>query len=189
MIIFKDGCDKNEHQIYKVSEWLCQSKRINDPNITPPKTPVTIHIQRRRIPTHNNTGGTNMGLTEFQNDLNQGMTITEALQKHQLTLEYAFHQLQIQQSTKLRGEHRTKTLQKRNPHQIYIQENNNRYYIRKRTRGKERFFGAYTSLEDAIKVRDALIEDGWHIFHVDSICERLGVVRSKPKLWKGRRYH
>ena len=131
-----------------------------------------------------------MGLTEFQNDLNQGMTITEALQKHQLTLEYAFNTLQKKQSTQMRIKTRkTNYTKKHKTSHIYIQEVEGRYYIRKRTRGKERFFGAYTNLEDAIQVRDALEEDGWHILHVDDICKKLGVERAKPLFWNGRRYH
>ena len=124
---------------------------------------------------------------DLREDLRAGMSIEDALEKNNCELSYAFRKLQYQQGALKR------TTKKKNPTysigvEQYIQERRGHYYLRKskkdrrrKTKGKYRSmtFGTYSSLEDAIKVREALKEDGWHQKHVDEICERLGIERVK----------
>ncbi len=49
---------------------------------------------------------------------------------------------------------------------------------------KDVYFGSYYCLEDAVLVRDRLIECDWDKSLVDSICESVGVVRRR----KGKKY-
>jgi hypothetical protein len=122
-------------------------------------------------------------LVLFRKDLQQGMTIHDALTKHGITFQDAFQQL-----------HKYKrTPEKKTYTQIgvsqYILTVDNRYAIRKNINGKTRMFGTYDCLEDAVLVRDELIRDGWHQTHVDSICERLGVQRRTGYPNEKVRYH
>ena len=39
------------------------------------------------------------------------------------------------------------------------------------------YFGLYSTLDDAIKVRDCLIKRGWNKKELDCICQKLGVTR------------
>ena len=41
----------------------------------------------------------------------------------------------------------------------------------------KRYFGLYSTLDDAIKVRDCLIKRGWNKKELDCICQKLGVTR------------
>lgn len=115
-----------------------------------------------------------MGLTEFQTDLNNGMSIETALQKHNLTLHKAFNTLHEQINPKRKPpKPRYKPLGIPNIYQI-----GTKYYIKKTIKGKGRLYGSYNSLEDALRMKQALEEDGWHQRHVDRICNELGIKRS-----------
>ena len=46
-------------------------------------------------------------------------------------------------------------------------------------RKDDKHYGTYYSLEDAIKVRDYFIYNGWRKDKVDKVCDELGVIRSK----------
>ena len=61
----------------------------------------------------------------------------------------------------------------------YIAGFNGKYLIRKQYKGKNRLFGVYTTLEDAIKVRDHCIMHGWKQHSIDRYCEELGVERCR----------
>lgn len=134
-----------------------------------------------------------MTLTEFQHDLQQGMTIHEALTKYNYTLKYAFNQLQKQQK-------KTKNTRKRKLKNCtynagkYIQYRDGHYYLRKtvyshkKNRRVTRMFGTYQTLEDAIKMREAQKQIGWKVTHVDRLCDELGITRCKH--WNNTvRYH
>ena len=71
----------------------------------------------------------------------------------------------------------------------YISIIHGHHCIRKKINGKTRIFGTYNTLEDAIIIRDALEEDGWHQTHVDQLCEELGVKRRKGYHNEKVRYH
>ena len=47
--------------------------------------------------------------------------------------------------------------------------------------GKQRVFGTYEKLEDAIKVRDWLIRADWKIDDLDELCKKLKVKRRKGR--------
>ena len=89
-----------------------------------------------------------MSITLFQQDLKNGMSLNEALQKHGLTFKEA-----VQNIPRTRVKTPVKTHSpSRN---ITVREGqDNRYFLRKQINKKQQAFGTYKSLEDAIKVRD-----------------------------------
>jgi hypothetical protein len=117
-----------------------------------------------------------MGIKAFQKDLNNGMTITEALQKHNLTFKETCDRLHDERV--FPSKYRKQPI-------IYtptgipnIYNINNKYYIKKTIKGKSRIYGSYNTLEDAIRMKQALIKDGWHQTHVDKLCQELGIERN-----------
>ena len=129
-------------------------------------------------------------MAEFQSDLKNGMTLTDALTKHGLTLEKAFNILHYipkkKQIIPNKKKHKRKPKTYTPTH--YIQCRNGRYYLRKHAHGKGRAFGTYSTLEDAIRMREALKLDGWHQTHVDRLCDELGIIRCRTR-GKKVRYH
>lgn len=119
-----------------------------------------------------------MTLTELQTDLRQGMTIHEALTKHNITFEQAFTELKKAQNPKI-----YKKSPKRDPSMKYITKNktDGKYYIRKGIghKGKKKTlrYGTYRTLEDAKTIRDALIENGWQQRSVDRLCKEHHIYR------------
>lgn len=108
-------------------------------------------------------------------DLQQGMSIKEVLLKYELT----FHQLfnMLHHTPKDDGRKKRK---RRPPEMDYITKPKTKkkcYLIQKRVNGEYLRFGVYRTKNDAIKVRDALIEDRWNQHHVDKICQEVGVER------------
>jgi len=120
------------------------------------------------------TPGDNMRALRFREDLWNGMTIEAALRKHNLTLLTAFNILQYDQPYGVKpGNPKPKVkCPERN-----ILERNNGFTLRKSIKGKTKIFGVYDSLEDAVRMREALKEDGWHQRHVDRLCQELGITR------------
>ena len=58
--------------------------------------------------------------------------------------------------------------------QIYIVTNRSgRYIVRK----KGKYYGSYRSLNDAVKVRDYFLRNGWNVNKVDKACKTVGVER------------
>jgi hypothetical protein len=127
-----------------------------------------------------------MSIKAFQRDLQKGMTLHDALQKHQLTLKEAFQQ--AEKPIKHKGTPETYHASQ------YIQYRDGHYYLRKNVFSKSkgrpvtRMFGTYTTLEDAVKMREAQKKIGWKVTHVDRLCEELGIKRCT--YWNNRvRYH
>ena len=60
---------------------------------------------------------------------------------------------------------------------MYVcQTPNNKYMIRrKNTQGKEKYYGTYDTIEDAVKVRNYLIKHGWYQNRVPAIKDKLGI--------------
>lgn len=66
-------------------------------------------------------------------------------------------------------------------------------YITKRTKGRKRYFlrkndvfyGSYSSLEDAKKVRDYFIMHRWDKRKLDEVCKKVGVKRVMLKKGRG----
>ena len=56
---------------------------------------------------------------------------------------------------------------------LYVHYRHKRYVVVKE--GKE--YGSYETLEDAIKVRDYFIYNGWYHKRLDSVCKELGIKR------------
>ncbi len=113
-------------------------------------------------------------LSKFRQDLQAGMTISEACTKHNITLHEAFQQIRNRNYEKKNrrywGGKETST------GQTYISRTSKgTYFIRKTVNGKYRHFGTYRTLEDAVLVRDYLIKHGWYHQRLNSICKKLGV--------------
>ena len=134
--------------------------------------------------THNNCGVWIILIDKdtLRKDL-MNLPLEEALTKHNVSFEEAFkvfhkHEKQpynIKQS-------------RRRSVDFYIFNRKDSYTIRKDVNGKVTMFGTYHSLEDAVKVRDVLMEEGWIQSNVDSICQRLGVER-KPHRSRNKRLY
>ena len=120
----------------------------------------------------------------FRNDLWSGMSLCDALTKHETNLHDVFQALQ-NKPQKPKGS-KSKVISSSEP---YIFIRNNTFSVRKSTKGKTKMFGTYNSMEDAIRMRDALKRDGWHQTHVDRICEELGIQRRKGFINEKVRYH
>lgn len=132
-----------------------------------------------------------MKCLEFREDLKRGMSIEDALVKHGLSFQTAFNVLQYKQpdqpGTVIKPRFRKPKNHPKKKHsqnyvksnEMYIMQRNNTFCIRKQIKGTTRMFGTYNSLEDALKMREALEQDGWHQRHVDKICKELGILRRK----------
>lgn len=95
-----------------------------------------------------------MSIKEFQQDLNKGMSIHDACQKHQISFKKAFNRLHYKKYHRPRyGQGELK--------QPYITRNGKQFQVKKKTRGKTTHYGNYTTLEEAIRVRDFLLENDW----------------------------
>lgn len=119
-------------------------------------------------------------ITDFQNDLQTGMTLNDALIKHDLTLKQVWQEL----NTNIAGRPTKKKPYKNNSgldqtEEKYIYRRNDHYTIRKYSRGKTRMYGVYHTLEDAVLVRDYCEEHGWVQRNIDKYCQELGVSRCK----------
>jgi hypothetical protein len=108
-------------------------------------------------------------LTRFQKDLQKGMSIDEALHKHQLTLSEAFHGLHYN------GENHKKTLSTENKNKFIITSGRNRHKIRKTINHEYVNFGVYESIQDARRVRDQLLSCGWDKTQLPQIWRTLHI--------------
>ena len=108
-----------------------------------------------------------MTLTEFQEDLRNGMTIHDALIKHELTFKQACQYLH--------GYCRPKQPVHKQSLPMYISRNNKGFEIKKSVNGKNKYFGTYKTLDDAVLMRNYLIEHGWYKNRVPAIREELGI--------------
>ena len=113
-----------------------------------------------------------MELTLFQQDLRNGMTIKEALQKHKITLKQAMHKAE-------KTYKRPKKPKKQKNIDRLITHRNNHYYLRKRVNGKQTVFGTYQTLEDAIRMREYCEKHGWEQKSISRYCQELGIERCR----------
>ena len=97
-----------------------------------------------------------MNIREFQTDLNKGMTISDACQKHQITFKQAFQMLHYKDTNK----QKTQTSQTREQY-ITINKNTGKYELKRRINGKYKYFGSYPTLKDAIRMREYMKTHGW----------------------------
>ena len=61
---------------------------------------------------------------------------------------------------------------------MYLSRNGGAVSIKKKVNGRHDYFGTYSSIEDARKVRDKLAECDWDKNRLSDICKELGVVRN-----------
>ena len=115
----------------------------------------------------------------MQKEMAQGQTIADTCRKHNINFKTL--------CDTCKGYIRTKN--KTGRQKSYILQKGERYAIRKTIKGKIRMFGTYNSYDDAIRMVEALQEDGWHQTHVDQLCDELGIQRRKGFINEKVRYH
>jgi len=102
--------------------------------------------------------------SEIQEDLKSGTTIAEVCSKNDIT----FKELcQMFHGYAKKG--RPLGLP------MYICRDKRKYMIRKKIKGKEKYYGTYDTIEDAVKVRNELMKYGWYQSRVPAIRKRLGI--------------
>ena len=108
---------------------------------------------------------------EFQEDLRNGMSISDACQKHKVSFKRAFEILQYKDVKRCDGNPGGNTGE---AYIRYIKPCKN-YQLNKTINGKFTYFGTYDCLSDAVKVRDYMIMHGWDKQNLDVIRCELGV--------------
>jgi hypothetical protein len=102
------------------------------------------------------------------------MSITDGLQKYKVSLEDAFKALQYTDNRPMTSTSKTD--------EFYIRQNmQGHYFILKWINGKQTNFGTYTTLNDAVKVRNWFVENGWIKDDVDQACQECNVTRRTPR--------
>lgn len=96
--------------------------------------------------------------------------ISEVCKKHNLTLKQL---IDIICRKKEYGS------RKRDLNNMFIYPNKTSFKIQKTINKKSVSFGSYSTIEDARKVRDKLIEFDWDKDYLPLICRQLGVERMK----------
>ena len=121
-----------------------------------------------------------MDITKFQNDLKNGITLSAALKKYNLTFKEAVELCPkpMKNTAMIKRKYRKNIIQRADK---YIQQRSNRFYLRKQINKKMCSFGVYTSLKDAVLVRDYLIENGWNEKNMLKACEKYGIDRRGRK--------
>ena len=114
-------------------------------------------------------------LLEFRKDLQNGLSIAEACSKHDVSFGEVVLGLNPLQKRKNRAKKARKVTW--GTPAKYIFQRNDTFTIRKTVKSRCMVFGTYSSLDDAIRVRDELIRIGWKRRSVDRICEQFGITR------------
>ena len=111
---------------------------------------------------------------KFQEDLQNGMSIEDACTKHQISFKEAFENMERPQCRgyKTVAQMKTRT-RKTKTGQQYITKIKKRYCIYK----NRSYFGSYSSLRDAVKIRDYCNQHGWFIEKLDQYCRECNVER------------
>ena len=117
-----------------------------------------------------------MGIEKFQEDLRNGMSLEEALKKHNISFKEAWDKCPkpMKHGKMVQKKYRKNIIQRADEH---IQQRNDKYYIRKTVKGRFKSFGVYTSLKDAQTVRDFLIKHGWTKKNMEKACNRYKIKR------------
>lgn len=92
-------------------------------------------------------------LKAFQKDLQNGMSIDDALRKHNLSLKEAI--------CYLIGHDNYPKQRLPSKYGKYIYYMGNRYYVRRRMNNKNVYFGNYETLEEAQERKRELERNGW----------------------------
>lgn len=105
----------------------------------------------------------------IQNDLKNGLSIQEVCTNYNLTFKELVNIAHKDIYTDVSKVERVKRVYiypyRNSPRELWSIQKNNMY------------FGLYSTLDDAIKVRDCLIKRGWNKKELDCICQKLGVTR------------
>lgn len=110
---------------------------------------------------------------EFIEDMKNGLSVEEGLKKHNISLEEAV--VLLQKSLPRKKKKKKNTWNAKTGEKYISKTKSGKYSIRKHINGKMRYFGNYDNINDAIKVRDYLIENGWYYNRINAIRKRLGV--------------
>ena len=100
---------------------------------------------------------------QIRQQLQNGKTIQEVCKEYHLTFK-ELCQLFLQGKYK-------RTTNEHTTGKLYITSDGKRYILRK----DGNHFGSYNSLDDAVKVRDYMIMNGWYRKRLDGIRKELGV--------------
>ena len=114
---------------------------------------------------------------KFQEDLQNGMSIEDACTKHQISFKEAFENMERPQIQGHRSVAQMKAQKKSKTGEQYIRKIKHRYCIYRKVGEKTRYFGAYTTLKDAVKIRDYMGKHGWFIEKLDQYCKECNVER------------
>ena len=106
----------------------------------------------------------------FQHDLKNGMSIDDALIKHGLNFLDVWHRLHY----KPRADKKTRPVHSTGEKYITRQDER-KYVIRKQIGNKYIYFGGYETLEDAITMRNWLLENQWDKTRWKAQRRRLGI--------------
>ena len=118
-----------------------------------------------------------MNIREFQDDLNNGMSISDACCKHKVSFKRAFEILHFKDTNQDKRKRPTPRRPLGNCGEAYIRydEKSGTYMLRKKVNKKFTYFGRYKTLEDAVLVRDYMMTYGWRKNRLKSIRKELGV--------------
>ena len=115
-----------------------------------------------------------VNISELKKDMRSYMTIEEVLQKHSVSFADAVRLCSKTQSRKPNGKGKPQRVYERtDAEKIY--KYGRKFVIKKKVDGKQRWFGSYKTIEDAVKVRDYMNENGWEHTKVKAIREMFGV--------------
>ena len=92
----------------------------------------------------------NFDIKEFQKDLKEGMSLTDALEKHELTFKEAFTRCNEIMCGKTNGRY----------HNIYLRKNG-KFIVEKCIKGRKHTIGVFEDLDDAVEARDYADKHGW----------------------------
>ena len=110
-----------------------------------------------------------MNTNKIRQQLQNGTTIQEVCQQYQLTFKELCQLF-------LSGRY-SRTTNESSTGNLYVSFDQHRYILRKNGVN----YGSYQSLDDALKVRDYMIMNGWYRSRLDKVCDELGVVRGNIK--------
>ena len=108
--------------------------------------------------------------SEIQEQLRSGTTIAEVCTQNNLTFKQLCDMFPGAYAKKTKS---GKKVERKYP--MYIIPVGRKYSIKKKVGKKYQSFGLYESIEDALKVRDYMIMNGWYKSRLKRVREELGV--------------
>ena len=112
-------------------------------------------------------------LPDIQRELRNGGSIDETLRKHNMSLHDAVFNMEKPNVKPMRRSRYSSVDSK------YIYKQGRHFLMQKSVNGRSYNFGTYRTLEDAERVRDYFLENGWRHGELDKVCRILGVERSR----------